>query len=248
MKDHAFKFAWIASLLAVVCIYGEQQVLAGEHGHKGASDQAQDAKLAREGAALFKHQCVNCHSVGTTGGCLGPVLAGESARRTKAFIESRISSEPAEIARFERSYGHAELMPHPRVAPEAAKALAAYIISLPAPSGGLQVRAHEIKEGAHEAAVNLDSSQEALLRGKRAVYDKGCLSCHAIGGIGGSLAPSFDRIGSRRTPAQIGQTISRAQLMVGPDPEYGERGVVMPPMDLSPHETSDIAAFLSSLK
>ena len=84
------------------------------------------------GAALFKEQCDVCHSNGKTGGCLGPVLAGEGKRRGRAFIESRISNAPREIAKFESVYGQPELMPHPRVSPQMAKTLASYVSTLPA--------------------------------------------------------------------------------------------------------------------
>lgn len=177
-----------------------------------------------------------------------PVLAGESARRTHSFIESRISSDPAQVEKFHEQYGQSELMPHPRVAPEAARDLAAYIMQIPVPPGGLNVHGHTAGKTVPQMSETNMTSSARIDAGKRLVFEKGCLSCHSVGGMGGGLAPSFDGIGSRKTPAEIAGQITKAQLMVGPEGEYQERGIVMFTPDLSDHEIADITSFLSARK
>ncbi len=206
-----------------------------------------------KGAALFKKNCQNCHSTGTTGGCLGPVLAGEGARRSRSFIESRISSDRQKVAEFLRLYGHAELMPHLRVAPADAKVLADYIISLSAPVNGFNVRGHAVskksKTTSSTSATSADTSTSSIDAGKKLVYDRGCLMCHSFGGIGGQFAPSFDGIGSRRSQDYIAERISNAELLLGNSGrEYGVRGLVMPPSSLSKADIASISTYLSSLK
>lgn len=214
-----------------------------------AKPQAQAKKAdTAQGAALFKKNCQNCHSNGTTGGCLGPILAGEGARRSRSFIESRISNDPKQIQNFAAAYGHAELMPHLRVSPTEAKALTSYLISLPSPESGLDVKSHGAST-AH-APLGKAESPEALARGKKLVYEKGCLMCHSFGGIGGQFAPPFDGIAKRRTEEFIADRITSAELLKGTSgsAEYEERGIVMPPSQLSSDNIKDIAAYLSSLK
>lgn len=206
-----------------------------------------------KGAALFKKNCQNCHSTGVTGGCLGPVLAGEGARRSRSFIESRISNDPQKIAEFLSSYGHAELMPHMRVAPADAKVLAAYVVSLSAPVNGYDIRGHAAAKKAHAVSLPSASSPETAAHsidaGKKLVYDRGCLMCHSFGGIGGQFAPSFDGIGSRRSQEYISERISNAELLLGNSgKEYGVRGLVMPPSSLNDADIASISTYLSSLK
>ncbi len=217
----------------------------------GASTQPADEL---KGAALFKKNCQNCHSNGITGGCLGPVLAGEGARRSRTFIESRISNDSQKVAEFLRLYGHAELMPHMRVAPADAKVLAAYVASLSAPVNGFDVRGHVANKKAKKPSSNSSASVAqatvaSVAAGKKLVYDRGCLMCHSFGGIGGQFAPSFDGIGSRRSEEYISETISNAELLLGKSGrEYGERGLVMPPSSLSDADIANISSYLASLK
>lgn len=211
------------------------------------SDGSQENKsLLRDGQKLFKSEhCQNCHSNGTTGGCLGPILAGERARRTRDFVESRISNEPAQISKFNHQYGFAELMTHPRVSAASAKKLVTYIFSLPAPKSELKVSGHS---ASNRLSVVPDKTTGSIEIGKRLVYEKGCLACHSIGGVGGQLAPAFDGIGHRRDRSAILAQITGAELLIGKcGDEYNERGVVMPPTQLKAEEISHIVSFLSSL-
>ena len=200
------------------------------------------------GAALFKEQCDVCHSNGKTGGCLGPVLAGEGKRRGRAFIESRISNAPREIAKFESVYGQPELMPHPRVSPQMAKTLASYVSTLPAVP--LKVSGHApAASGGLDIASAGETTDAERAQGQKLIYEKSCLACHTFHGLGGDLAPTFDGLGSRMTAKEISKKITNAQMLVGPDSaEYNERGIVMPPSGLLGSQIKCVTGFLSSLK
>lgn len=214
---------------------------------KAGTNQKNKASVTSRGERLFKEQhCINCHSTGSSGGCLGPILAGERARRSRLFVESRISNDPAQIAKFTESYGHAELVPHPRVSPAHARALAEFINTLSAPHNGFDVTGHAPSKSALPSKAAADTDVE---KGKKLVYDRGCLMCHSFGGIGGNFAPPFDNIGTRRSPEFISQRINGAELLAGSnDSEYGGRGNVMPPSQLSSADIGNIVSYLSSLK
>lgn len=202
-----------------------------------------------QGKALFKASCQNCHSDGKSGGCLGPVLAGEGSRRSKTFIESRISNDPKMKQEFLRLYGHAELMPHLRVPAASAKKLAAYVASLPSISEGYEVKPHAKNNGVKRTESAVQDKAKLVSEGKKLVYDRGCLMCHSFGGFGGQFAPAFDGIGSRHEKDYLAESISNAELLLGKSGrEYGERGLVMPPSSLSEKDIDSIAEYLSSLK
>lgn len=209
---------------------------------------SKEVSSARKAEALFKAKCQACHSTGSVGGCLGPILQGERSRRSKEFIETRISNDPGKADQFARLYGHAELMPHMRVSPSNAKLLTEYIYSLETPKGGYSVKGH-VKKAQRKVAALGASQPDMSNEGKRLVYEKGCLMCHSLGNIGGQFAPAFDGIGRRREIESITQSISNAELLIGNSgKEYGARGAVMPGSDLSNKDIEAIAAFLISLK
>lgn len=247
MEHHFKKVASLFLLLGGLLVLDTAFGLLPQQNVASAAAPEQADTLSG-GAKLFKQRCQNCHSTGTAGGCLGPVLAGESGRRTRAFIESRISNEPRQIELFQHAYGHAELMPHPRVPPAEAKELAAFIISLPAPGSGLKVEGHKQLQCVTSLPRQEAEDEGAVARGKKLLYGNGCLACHSIGGMGGTLAPSFDGIGNRRTSSEMAAKLGRAQLMVGPDPEYQERGITMLTPDLTESQIKEIVAYLSTLK
>lgn len=225
------------------------QASAAPHPQKKAGTN--QAELS-QGKALFEATCQKCHSDGKNGGCLGPILAGEGSRRSKGFIESRISSDPAKMAEFSRVYGHAELMPHIRVPAAGARKLAAYVASLPATQSGFEVKPHAKNSkrggGAPSQTAAADTAK-SIAEGRRLVYERGCLMCHSFGSFGGQFAPSFDGIGSRHVKDYIAESISNAELLQGNSgKEYGSRGLVMPPSSFSPREIDSIAEYLFSLK
>lgn len=236
--------------LASICLASNVAVLSASPAKKKTDMSKADIA---QGEALFKATCQNCHSDGKNGGCLGPILAGEGSRRSKDFIESRISNDPKKVAAFLRLYGHAELMPHMRVPAESARKLAAYVASLPGADSGIEVKAHAKKEKPpaveNSAARSEADRARAIAAGKKLVYERGCLMCHSFAGFGGQFAPSFDGIGSRHQKDYIAETISNAELLLGKSGrEYGERGLVMPPSSFSQSEIDEIAEYLSSLK
>ncbi|MFN8552945.1 MAG: cytochrome c [Candidatus Obscuribacterales bacterium] len=235
-----FTFIFLSSVSAVASAIASPDKSA----HEQSSANSAEAKY-------FSENCSACHSVGTSGGCLGPVLAGEGQRRTREFIESRISNDPAKVAAFQKLYGHAELMPHKRIAPAEAKKMADYIMALPGPDKGFAVKGH----AKADVKVKVTTTKQAsvgiasIIHGKQLVYEKGCLQCHSFGGVGGQFAPIFDGIGTRHKASYISDRINAAELLfANTDREYNERGIDMPPLGLNKKEIADITAYLSSLK
>ncbi|MGD9684358.1 MAG: cytochrome c [Candidatus Obscuribacterales bacterium] len=199
---------------------------------------APQTALTKQGKKYVEmHNCSLCHTAGGQGGCLAPPFDGIGARRSEDFLISRISDSKAAVARFTRQYGEYELMPHLRIPDKQARAIAAYLMTIPEPPGGFKIVGH-----------GLAGQKKKEMPGRALVARKGCLACHSLGGIGGSFAPALDGVGGRRTRESIDNHILGAELIVGSESEYGNRGAVMPPSGLSRDEIEAIADYLETLK
>ncbi len=212
----------------------------------------QESKESTKGKRLFqKNHCTSCHTTGSSGGCLGPVLSGVGARRTKEFLNARITSDPKEVAKFQKLYGAGELLPHPRVSSSISKSIVEYLLTLPEPKKGFSVSMHS-EQTATTAASKTSSTAAAadsVKEGKKLVYEKGCISCHSVGGVGGQFAVAFDGIGLRRTRDFVVDRISRTEGLIVTDlDEYGMRGASMPPLNLRESEIQSIVDYLLTLK
>jgi mono/diheme cytochrome c family protein len=70
---------------------------------------------------------------------------------------------------------------------------------------------------------------------------KGCMTCHALRGAGGSFGPALDTIGRTLTAEQMEHYIK--------DPKSMNPKAMMPPQtDLTDRELEEVAKFLGSLK
>ncbi|MCA9800370.1 MAG: cytochrome c [Cyanobacteria bacterium HKST-UBA02] len=199
---------------------------------------APETALAKQGKKYVEmHKCSLCHTAGGQGGCLAPPFDGIGARRSEDFLVSRISDSKGAVAKFARQYGEYELMPHLRIPDKQARAIAAYLMTVPEPEGGFKIVGH-----------GLAGQKKKEMPGRALVAQKGCLACHSLGGIGGSFAPALDGVGGRRTRESIDNHILGAEMVVDGGGEYGNRGAVMPPSGLSRDEIEAIADYLETLK
>ena len=84
-------------------------------------------KQSQEGKHIFAMKnCSSCHSVEAKGGCLGPPLDGVGAYRSRSFLLARITKSTKAMETFERMYGKAELMEHPRIPAQQAQFVVQY--------------------------------------------------------------------------------------------------------------------------
>src|SRR5690625_606531 len=119
----------------------------------------------------------------------------------------------------------------------------------------------------------VDISEEASYRGRELFYDRACISCHAIGGVGHSIGPDLSMIGAwpvnlteGEWRAFLSQWIDDPSSVVyraptqwsnyeGPiqvDPEESREidlpPTEMPALGLSEEEIDDLVTYLLSLK
>lgn len=202
------------------------------------------------GKALYAAEsCTQCHSINGKGGCLAPPFDAIGSRRSKQFIFSRIANTSEAIDSFHKLYKTPELMPHMRVSEKTAKALADYLVTLPAQKEGFKVSTHKVAVDKSDNSEMLTAPSPAELEhGKRLFYERGCMACHSIGDLGGNFAPRLDGIKERRERGFVTTRISDAEFFVQKYPdEYGVRGTLMVPSGLSANEIKSIADYLMSL-
>lgn len=206
---------------------------------------AAESSQSKLGKQLFKqHNCAICHSTGGSGGCLGPPLQGVGARRSKEFLLTRIRSGKKAEEDFQRIYGP-ELLEHPRFPAGSAQAIVAYLLTLPEPAQGFKVSPHMTKSVASDLPRATNVSDTEVKEGKKLFFEKGCAACHSIQNLGGQFAAPLDGISKRKDRRAIEAQMSGAELLALPgDQEYGERGTIMPPSNLSPAEIMKITDFL----
>lgn len=199
------------------------------------------------------NSCAMCHSINGQGGCLAPPLDGIGAYRSREFILSRITRGPTAEEKFARLYGKAELMPHVRIAAKDARLVVQYLLTLPAPDNGFFVSKHETdpqpRQSIEKHRNHASTDTIAINQGKELVYQHGCIACHTIHDIGGHFAPTFDNISKRHSEDYIRQRITNVEFFAqNNDDEYGARGTVMPPSNLTSTEIEKISEYLMSLK
>ncbi|CAN5640587.1 hypothetical protein BH10CYA1_BH10CYA1_13730 [soil metagenome] len=216
------------------------------------------------GQKIFQRSsCIQCHSVQSKGGCLGPVMDGVGGRRTTKFMTDRITEGGHEEDEFRKLYGSSELMPHPRLQKGDAKLVVSYLMTLAEPKGGFKVKGHSLssdsshKNNRSTSKTKLDkdnhfgfssSSNQSIQVGKKLFFAKGCMSCHSVGKVGGQFATALDDVGSRKGRDYITKQMNGAELLtLGTNDEYGERGTEMPPSNLTPSQINSITDYLMSL-
>lgn len=127
-----------------------------------------------EGSRLFVSRgCVRCHAVRGDGGVAGPDLGRLQARRPLLELAGIMWNHAPQVAPALRAGGAAR----PTLEPEETAHLLAFVYSL----------GHV--EGPGDPAA-----------GARAFRDKGCQTCHSVGGAGGNVGPPLDKYGRYASP------------------------------------------------
>lgn len=90
------------------------------------------SKESRLGFALYRDRgCAACHTINMIGGRLGPALDGVGARRSRKFIESRISSG-ATVTYADKEYKPSSyIMPSMNLSQKEVRLLTDFLLTLP---------------------------------------------------------------------------------------------------------------------
>ena len=91
-----------------------------------------------------------------------------------------------------------------------------------------------------ESSANYSQSESAITAGEETVKTVGCLTCHAVDGLGSDFGPALDSVGAKVTPNYLRQWISNPKAY---DPDTS-----MPSLRLSNRELDNVVAYLMSLQ
>lgn len=218
------------------------------HARDIAVPPLEDPALVARGRALHDEHCVRCHGA--------PGVAPE------AFALGLVPA-PANLAHTAREWPPRELfwivkhgakmtgMPawEYRLADDDIWAIVAYLVRLPNESPAQYVASAPAAPATSPPPEPLPPPDAA--RGKLAIHQYACATCHVIPGISGAAAtvgPPLARMAARgllsgtlpNTPANLVRWLR--------DPQRVHPGSAMPDLGLSERDARDIAAYLATLR
>lgn len=199
---------------------------------------------------MDKQGCLHCHYLRGRGGFVGPPLEGIRNFRTEDDIVSVLTkSRPLPPAYPKGIVDPSEFMKHVHLSESDAKAVAAYLVSIPA-EDAYEVKGHgedepdSIPQG---FSFKPKAPSELSRTGMKVYKDAGCAACHSIADFGGWRGPSLDAVGAKLSKTAIANRISRGATVFFEGKEYKPSEYSMPPAELSPEQVAAVTEFLLTL-
>jgi mono/diheme cytochrome c family protein len=177
---------------------------------------AEPAQNAVAGSQVFGDKgCVECHSVRGLGGRGGPDLAQVEARHSFSQLAATMWNHVPRMAARMRERGTSPA----RLLPREAANLFAFLYTLD----------------------YFDPPGDAR-EGRTLFFDKQCVRCHQVGGVGGVVGPSLDFLGGYRSPIPVAAAMwNHGPAMAA---EMRARGVTRP--TFTGRQLRDLIAYLES--
>jgi mono/diheme cytochrome c family protein len=175
-------------------------------------------ELARGQRVFEDTGCRGCHKLGGVGGNVGPELDKVGARRSAAWLKQHFAA-PAAVT-------PGSAMPPQKFAEADLEAITLFMLSQTGASA----------PGYYASMKVIPSASE----GRRLFEQKGCIGCHAVDGKGGTIGPTLNDVGLRRTPDWIIRHFR--------DPQGVTPGSVMPRFGFTDVEARALADFLVHLR
>jgi len=172
LVDRRSSCVTLTRLVLAVCA-----LLAASRARATGPDRAQEAAERFAKSEVVKQKnCVICHTIGASGGTVGPNLNHVASRRTLDWLRTWL--------RDPNAVRPGTKMPNFRFAPEEVEAVVGYLKDMkrPVDAAGLLGR-HSDPVAAGEALFN--------------AYD--CLACHRIGDEGRFIGPNLTWVGVRKS-------------------------------------------------
>jgi mono/diheme cytochrome c family protein len=177
------------------------------------------------GRRLFRDKrCIMCHQRDGVGGVVGPNLDALGERATPIYIVSQMWNHGPQMAEAMR----ARKIARPTFKGSELRDLLAYLAT---PTAGTADERLYVVPGAAD-------------RGRQLFTDKGCLECHSVRGVGGTIGPD---LADRAMSASI-LDFAAAMWNKAPAMTAAMKARAIPLPQLQPGEAADILAFLYSVR
>ena len=193
------------------------------------ADRLSDDVVA--GKKVFqKYNCNDCHTILGFGGYYAPDLTRVYSRRGEAYIRE-ILAKPEVV--LEKSF---RKMPQQNLTPQEIDRLVDFFRWVDGIENNDWPPQDSKKRGS--AGVRRLVGGTTLSRGAALFKESGCFDCHSLHGVGGSVGPALDDVGSKLTVEELKQQIA--------NPQMRNPASKMPPFeDLSEADLQALAEFLA---
>jgi nitric oxide reductase subunit C len=196
------------------------------------ADKLSDTVVAGK-KAFEKHNCNDCHTILGFGGYYAPDLTRVVQRVGEDGVRYRIKHPELAFAASKRK------MPQQNISDADTENLLSFFKWVGEIDNGdwpPQDSKKRLTRGEKRMAATAGISPGAAV-----FQTRGCMTCHALRGAGGSFGPALDTIGRTLTAKQMEHYIK--------DPKSMNPKAMMPPQtDLTDRELEEVAKFLGNLK
>ena len=204
-----------------------------------------DARRVRRGVGLYREHCLRCH--GAPGVAPEPFALGLlPVPENLAHVATSWSA--AEIYWTVRNGLKMTAMPawQYRLGDDEMWDVVAFVKKMPSLAPDEYERLRELPTPERRSA---EAAPDAR-RGRHAIQQYACVTCHAIPGVVGSQAPvgpSLERIAARSFIAGVLPNTSENMVLWLIAPQDVKPGTAMPDLDMRARDAKDIAAYLATL-
>lgn len=177
-----------------------------------------------------RHNCMGCHTILGEGAYYAPELTKVYERRGPAFIKAMLTDPEA-------MYPGQRRMVTYDLTEEEKEALVAFFKWI----GEMDLNGFPPEPALLPVTVPQPGPNVvAAVAPPPKVFNQICISCHSLGGQGGSVGPPLDDVGSRMSHDDLVPWLT--------DPHKVRPGTLMPKLPLTSADIAELASFLSKLK
>ncbi len=179
-----------------------------------------------------KSNCMGCHTIMGEGAYYAPELTKVYERRGEVFMKNMLLNP-------EMMYPGGRRMQNYGFSNEEVADLIAFLKWV----GEVDLNGFPQKPDLIRIALPTGQEAESFIaktENRPLIFNQICVACHSIGGQGGNVGPSLDKVGDRLDADYIKKWIH--------DPQSVKADAKMPKLPLSEEDIVELTAFLSSLK
>ena len=211
-----------------------------------------DPALVRRGVELYREHCVQCH--GAPGVAPEPFALGMTPLPANLALTAREWNDPADLY-WAVKYG-IKMSGMPawsfRLTEDELWAVVAFVSRLPA-LGPAEYLALAAPGAAIARIASADGTTRAgdPERGRIALQQYACVTCHVIPGVTGAIhpvGPSLEGLAHRKYLAGVLPNSREAMVQWLRFPQRIAPGTAMPDLGVSAQDAADLAAFLETLR
>lgn len=176
--------------------------------------------LTRGRTLIAQYNCSGCHTLSETGKGWAPALTGIGAKVSRGWLVSWL--------RRPKDYWDHTRMPMFHLKDDDVQVLADFLMTFKSFAGGVRL----------DSGAPQSTDPKLIEEGKTVISEARCVTCHTIGGRGGSVAVELNAVAKKVTPQWLDAYLENPKRM--------QPGVMMPQYRFTPHQRAAVVAFIES--